>query len=39
LIRQLDRGQAQALAQEVLALGDAAEVEARVTDFLGGLET
>ncbi|MBC7251917.1 MAG: phosphoenolpyruvate--protein phosphotransferase [Anaerolineae bacterium] len=39
LIRQLDYSQAQALAQEVLALRDVAEVEARVDQFLRDLET
>ena len=37
LIRQLDRSQTQALAQEVLSLRDAAEVEERVTRFLDGI--
>ncbi|MDY7041205.1 MAG: putative PEP-binding protein, partial [Chloroflexota bacterium] len=34
LLRKLDCGQAQALAQEVLTMGSAAEVEARVAGFL-----
>lgn len=37
LIRRLDSQQAQALAQEVLTLGDAAEVEARMARFLSDL--
>ncbi|MCR4405701.1 MAG: phosphoenolpyruvate--protein phosphotransferase [Anaerolineae bacterium] len=38
LIRQLEYRQAQALAQEVLALRDVAEVEARISQFLSDLE-
>jgi phosphoenolpyruvate-protein phosphotransferase/dihydroxyacetone kinase phosphotransfer subunit len=38
LIRQLDFEQAQALAQEVLTLKDAAEVEARMARFLSEIE-
>jgi phosphotransferase system enzyme I (PtsI) len=35
LIRKLDRGQMEALAQQVLTLGSAGEVEERMARFLG----